>query len=395
MEAHPERGALRPEAGEMARSEAGRIRVLNILTNFHIGGTERQVTNIALKLDSARFDLHLACLRHSGELLDELKDLDVPRPEFRIGSLYSPRTVLQAIRLIRYLRRNRIQMVHSYGIYPNLFTVPAAWLARVPVVIASIRDRGDILSPWQRSLQRLVCRLADCVLVNASTIRETLVEQGYRADNIVVIPNGVMPPKPVAPRPEKDVRAELGIPAGAPLVIVFSRLNRMKGVEYFLEAVVQVAQRFPEVRFLIAGDGENRAELQEQAARLGIAGKVIFTGFRTDLPDLLKESEISVLPSLSEGLSNSILEAMAAGVPVIASNVGGNPEIVEHEVTGLLVPVRDSGALAAAMIRLVEEPKLRAKFGAAGRGRIGTTFSMEASLESVEALYERLMREET
>ena len=178
------------------------------------------------------------------------------------------------------------------------------------------------------------------------------------------------------------VRAELGIPPDAPVVLVFSRLNRMKGIEYFLEAVVEVSRRYPEVRFVIAGDGDNRAELEAYAAKLGIASKVLFTGFRTDLPHLLAEADLSVLPSLSEGLSNSILEAMSAGVPVVATNVGGNPEIVEDGVTGLLVPARDSAALAKAMIRMFEEPGLRLEFGAAGRRRINTVFSMERSVES-------------
>jgi len=378
----------------MARTAARKIRVLNLLTNFHIGGTERQVTNIALKLDSSRFDLHLACLRNSGELLEELKDLNVPRPEFRIGSLYSFATLIQGLRLIRYLKRNRIEMVHSYGTYPNIFTVPAAWLAGVPVVIASIRDRGDILPPWQRWLQKVVCRFADCVLVNASTIKDTLIDQGYCGDNIVVIPNGVMPSTDISLRDGKELRAEIGIPAAAPVVILFSRLNRMKGIEYFLEATVLVLKQFPDVKFVIAGDGGNRAELEAYTAKLGVAGSVLFIGFRTDLPDLLREADISVLPSLSEGLSNSLLEAMQAGVPVIATDVGGNPEIVDDGVSGLLVPVRDSEALAKAMIRMFADPAMRKCMGAAARIRIATTFSMERSLRSVECLYEKLIREE-
>lgn len=392
MEVPPGSAALQPETVESPRPVGPRIRVFNILTNFHIGGTERQVTNLALGLDLSRFDLHLACLRNSGELLDELHSLAVPRPEFRIGSLYSIRTVAQAFRLIRYLRRNRIQMLHSYGIYPNLFSLPVAKLAGVPVIVASIRDRGDILKPWQRRLQKAICRLADCVLVNASTIKDTLIEQGYQPDNIVVIPNGVTPAKPVVRRIGPTIREELGIAADSPIVLVFSRLNRMKGIEYFLEAVVEVSRRFPDIRFVIAGDGEHRGELEAYAAKLDVAQKVLFTGFRTDLPHLLAETDLSVLPSLSEGLSNSILEAMSAGVPVVATNVGGNPEIVEDGVTGLLVPTRDSAALAKAMIRMFDEPGLRLAFGAAGRRRIDTVFSMERSLESVEKLYERLMR---
>ena len=127
--------------------QSNRIKLLKMLTNFHIGGTERQVANLALGIDPSRFDLHLACLRNSGELLAELETLQVPRPEFRIGRFYSPKTFWQGIRLAQYIRRNLIQIVHSYGFYPNVFTVPVARLAGASIVVASIRDTGDLLTP--------------------------------------------------------------------------------------------------------------------------------------------------------------------------------------------------------------------------------------------------------
>jgi glycosyltransferase involved in cell wall biosynthesis len=368
-----------------------RIRLLKMLTSFQIGGTERQVANLALGIHASRFELHLACLRNRGELLQELEQLRVPRPVFDIGRLYSPETLWQAIRLIRYIRRNLIQIVHTYGFYPNIFAVPAARIAGASIVVASIRDRGDILTPLQRRIQKLVCRLADCVLVNAEAIREALIRQGYRPGNIVVIKNGIVAPQPAARQNGTVLRSELGVPATTPLIFVFSRLNTMKGLEYFIEAAALATKNVPEARFLIVGDGAKRTELEAHAKRLGLQNKVIFTGFRTDVPKLLSEAAISVLPSLSEGLSNSLLESMAAGVPVIAANVGGNPEIIEHDVSGLLVPVKDSAALAAAMGRLLDDPQLAARFGEAGRERVAEVFSMERSLGEIESLYERLV----
>src|ERR1700728_4844053 len=136
-----------------------RIRLLNMLTSFQIGGTERQVVNLALGFDPSRFDLHLACLRNRGELLEEIALLPVPRPVFDIGRLYGPKTLWQAIRLALYIRRNRIQIVHTYGFYPNVFAIPAARLAGAAIV-ASIRDTGDGLTPTQRRIQKLICRMA-------------------------------------------------------------------------------------------------------------------------------------------------------------------------------------------------------------------------------------------
>jgi glycosyltransferase involved in cell wall biosynthesis len=369
---------------------AEKIQLLKMLTNFHIGGTERQVANLALGLDASRFDLHLACLRYSGELLNELKPLRAAR-EFQIGALYSPRTLVQAVRLGQYIRRSAIKIVHSYGFYPNVFTVPVARLAGAPIVVASIRDTGDVLTPLQRQIQRMVCRLADCVLVNAEAIRQTLIKQGYDASKIVVIRNGITLSTFAKKQPNTRLRQELGVPLSAQLVAVFSRLNQLKGIQYFLEAAMPVAARFPDAQFLIVGDGANRKELEEQAARMGLGERTIFTGFRSDVPDLLSEAAVSVLPSLSEGLSNSLIESMAAGVPPVAARVGGNPEVIEHEVTGLLVPPRDSAALASAIGRLLEDKDLAVKFGQAGMRRVSALFSIERAVEETEHLYQRLV----
>jgi len=371
--------------------ESKKIKLLQMLTNFHIGGTERQVANLALGIDPSHFDLHLACLRHSGELLAELETLRVPRSEFRIGPLYSPKTLWQGIRLAHYVRRNVIQIVHSFGFYPNVFTVPVARLAGAVIVVASIRDTGDLLTGVQRRLLKLVCRLADCVLVNAEAIRENLIEQGYDPSNIVVIRNGITLPKASGKERSAALRRELGIPLSARVVAVFSRLNRMKGVQYFLDAAMVLAGRFPDVHFLVVGDGGSKTELEEHARGPGLGQRIVFTGFRGDVPDLLSEAAISVLPSLSEGTSNTLLESMAAGIPVVATRVGGNPEVVEDGVSGLLVPPRDSAALAAAMARLLEDPDLALRLGRAGMRRVSELFSIDGSVHQTEHLYQRLV----
>jgi glycosyltransferase involved in cell wall biosynthesis len=243
----------------------------------------------------------------------------------------------------------------------------------------------------QRRLQKLVCRLADCILVNADAIRENLIEQGYDRSKIVVIRNGITMEKFREARRGAVIREELGFPASARLVGVFSRLNRMKGIEYFLDAARVVAERFPDVCFLVVGDGAIKGELEEQARRLGLAQRIVFTGFRSDVPDLLMEAAISVLPSLSEGTSNTLLESMAAGIPVVATRVGGNPEVIEDGVSGLLVPPRDSTALAAVIGRLLEDEELALGLGQAGIRRVAELFSIEGSIDQTEHLYQRLV----
>jgi len=372
-----------------------RIPVLAFLTNFLIGGTERQVVNLVQNLARARFEVHLACFRLSGPLLREIDPSGVALSDYPISTLPSPRTLWQQGRLARYVRAQGIGIMHSFGFYSNVFAIPAARLAGVPVVVASIRDTGDHLTRLQKAMQKWACRTADQVLVNALAVRAVLVGQGYDAARISVIRNGIDVSR-FQGRSARAVRPALGLPETAPVIAVFARLNRLKGIEYFLDAGALLAKRFETARFLIVGDSISQAyrdELEKRTADLGLGDRVVFAGFRSDVPELLAEVTVSVLPSLAEGLSNVVLEAMAAGVPVVATSVGGTPEMVEDGVTGLLVPSRDAAALAQAIGSLLGDPARGRSIGQAGQRRVAERFSLEATVRDTEQLYERLLRE--
>lgn len=371
-----------------------RTPVLTFLTNFLIGGTERQVVNLVQNYSRARFDVHLACFRLAGPLLQEIDTSEVALTEYPITTLPSPKTLWQQARLARYVRAQGIRIVHSFGFYANVFAIPAARLGGAEVVVASIRDTGDHLTRLQKAMQKWACRAADHVLVNAMAVRTVLVEQGYDPDRISVIRNGIEVSRFRDRAGTNAVRLSLGLLPTAPVVAVFSRLNRLKGIEYFLEAAAQLMGRFEEARFLIVGDSVSQAyrdELEACAARLGLGARVVFTGFRGDVPELLSEVSVSVLPSLAEGLSNVVLEAMAAGVPVVATSVGGTPEMVENGVTGLLVPPRDATALAEAIGSLLADPARGRSIGRAARERVAERFSLEATVRETESLYAGLL----
>ncbi|MBI1735593.1 MAG: glycosyltransferase [Candidatus Rokubacteria bacterium] len=377
--------------GERARAGA-RVRLLELVTTFAVGGTEGQVATLAEGLDHDRFELHLASLRGGGELRPRMERLAHGVVDYGIENLYGRRALAQRVRLARHLRRQRVDVVHSYNFYANVFAVPAARLAGAPVVIASIRDTGAYLTPLQRRVHREVCRLADGILVNADAIRRWLVAEGYDARKISVIANGVELGLHGRPVDRARLRRELGVPAGAPLVALVSRLSRVKGIEYFVEAAAALAPRHPDARFLIVGDEAcadpgYADELKACTRRLGVADSVVFTGFRADVPDLLSEVAVSVLPSLTEGLSNTLLESMAAGLPVVATRVGGTPEAVEDGVTGLLVPPRDTAALARAISRTLHDGDLATRLGAAARQRATERFSVDAMIRATERLY--------
>lgn len=373
-----------------------KVRLLKFTTVFAIGGTERQVVNLVRGLDGEKFDLHLACFHRSGQLLPEIESLGIPISEYPIHRLCDPRTVLQQLRLARFLRRQRIHVIHAYGFYASAFALPAAKLARVPILVASIRDTGEMLTSRQKQAQQWICRLADSVLVNAEAVRQWLIAGGFPPETISLIHNGIelrrFDPGPSGP----SVRQQWGIAPDVPVIAMISRLNRLKGAEYFLSAAVSIASRFPAARFLIvgdvwAGDLAYRRELEERIVQLGLQDRVLFSGFRTDVPRILSEVTVSVLPSLSEGLSNTLLESMAAGVPVVATRVGGNPEIVQDGVTGLLVPPGDAASLAQAISRLLEAPPLAMRLGEAGKRRIAECFCTERMVRETEDHYCRLL----
>lgn len=385
--------------------QATKIKLLKFVTGFALGGTERQVVNLVKGIDLSTFELHVGCLNAVGHGVDGIKARGVPLVEYKINSLYKPNTFKQQLRLARYVRDYKIHIVHSYGFYSNVFAIPASRLAGADVVVASIRDMGTMVTQKQKRVEKLICRLADCILVNAEAVRQRLIAEGYPGQRIAVIRNGIDLSRFARQGNSSRLRQELGLPPRAPLVAVVSVLRPLKGIEYFLEAATLVSKHFPETRFIVVGDSVyregsvvfgNRAyrhELERYAHSLDLDGQVMFTGFRLDVAELLSEVTVSVLPSLSEGLSNTLLESMAAGVPVVATRVGGNGEAVEDGITGQLVPPHDAAALADAVCLLLDNPGLALSFGQAARQRVAEHFSLEQMVRETERLYLRLLEE--
>lgn len=378
--------------------EDARTRLLKVVTIFACGGTERQFVNLGLGLDPARFDLRFACLQRQGQLLEEILARDLTVREYPMRTFYSARACWQQARLARHIRRDRIDIVHSYNFHSNLFALPAARLAGAPVALASVRDEGVHLTERQRRVHRRVLRLADRVLVNADAVGRGLVEQGLDPARIVLIRNGLDVGR-FQRLPSPTLREELGIPPRAPLVGLISRLAPVKGVEHLLSAAQIVLASHPDTRFLIVGEGhvdeDGRSPyadaLVARMRRLGLSHRVRFTGYRPDVPDVLADLQIGVLPSLSEGLSNFVIEAMASGVPIVATNVGGTPELVADGETGLLVPPADPRAMADAIVHLLNAPARAAALGAAGRRVAIEHFSMARLIRTTDALYQELL----
>jgi glycosyltransferase involved in cell wall biosynthesis len=354
------------------------------MTNtFETGGSERQLAILAKSLNPERFQVHVGCIRRYGPFAQDFQN----SPEFRLGgSLYGWQSLRARMRLARYLRKNRVQIAHAFEFYTTLTLVPAARLARVPLVIGSFRQLGDLMTPAQFRAQALAFRWCDAVVCNSKAGADWLAADGLPRQKLHVIGNALPDEAFMAAAPALLARP------GVMRVGMVARMNAgYKNHAGFLRIATQIHRRFPEVEFVLAGDGPLRSELEQQAKELGLAESVIFLGDRRDVSAVLRSMDVAVLTSESEGLSNVILEAMAAGVPVVAYDVGGNRELVNVD-RGAIIPPADENGFALAVGQLLTDPALRRRVARNARAFAEENFSLKHILNVYEDLYQSLLK---
>jgi L-malate glycosyltransferase len=371
-----------------------RIRLVYCLDNMDVGGTELNAVRTAERLDPDRFEIKVVCFRDEGPLRARYEAAGISVLTLRLRHLYDARAVRLGLQLRRFLRTERIDIVHSHDMYSNPFVTPWARAARTPVVIASRRWWQTLPSTKLRVANSLAFRMAHCVLANSPTVAESVrtVERIPR-QRVSVIPNFVDDAAFEAPTPNevRTLRREWQLPNDAVVVGCVARLVPVKNHTQLLDAVAQLCAQDIAVHAVIVGDGPTRSLLEAKARALRIEHLVHFAGERLDAINFHQLFDISVLCSLSEGFPNSIVEAMAAGRPVVATAVGGNADAVRDGETGYLVPVGNAGALAVAIGRLARDVSLRERFGSAGRTAARASFHRSAVVPALEALYERLL----
>jgi glycosyltransferase involved in cell wall biosynthesis len=348
-----------------------------VITSFDRGGTERQAAELVCRLDPTRFRVHVVCLRREGAWLPRVEERAASVAEFRVRSFTSWSTLRTIRSLSAWLRANEIGVLHTWDLYANIVGLPAALMARVPVRLGS---RRGITSPVTRrgllALQRAAFTAAHRVVANSEAAAARLRREGIPARRIDIIPNGIdVSDFPAARRPARKV------------VTTVANIRIDKGHDVLLEAVRGVLERHPDARFRIVGDGPLRATIEARAHTLGVAGYVDFLGARDDVPEQLATSDVFAFPSLMEAFPNGVMEAMATGLPVVATDVGGIPELVHHERNGLLVPPGDPGALAAGIVRLLDDPAFADACGRAARETIAARYSFDRMVATFESLY--------
>ncbi len=368
-----------------------RALVLHVAETAGWAGGETYLRTLATRLDPGRFRLSVA-VPEDGPLVERLAALGVPSHRVPLADRLLSPAALAA--LAGLFRRQRPAVVQSHGARSNVYTRLAARMAGVPVVLSTVHNSlFDYDVPRLRRAgyllaERLTSPLADAVIAVSGSVARDLVGR-YRLSEgkVVTIRNGIDAEAFVAGRHAGDLRAALELAPGDRIIGLTARMTAQKGHRYLLGALPALVERMPRLRCLFVGDGPLRAELEHEATRLGVAGVCRFTGARSDVADVVSLFDVAVLPSLSEGLPFALLEAMALGKPVVATDVGGNPEVVADGETGFIVPPRHPEALARAITILLEQPLTARAMGQRGGARVRERFTLTQMHESLERLY--------
>ncbi|MHB1047638.1 MAG: glycosyltransferase [Thermoanaerobaculia bacterium] len=377
-----------PVPGRVSR----RRRVLFVIGTLEVGGAEVQLTRLATHLDPRRFEAEICCLSDGGPLARDAEAHGVPVHVLGLRSLNPLREPLEVLSrladLLRLLRRRRPDVVHGFLFWGYVLGALAGRLTGAPVVVSSRRSLGDFKKgrPLFRAIEQVANRCSDLLVANSEAVRDDVIRtEGADPARIVVVPNGLRLPEPDM-ESRARARRSLGLGERGLVVGVIANLIHYKGHRFLVEAWARVVARTPGARALLFGDGPMRGAIEEQVRDLGIGDSIVLLGRVENARDLLPALDLYVQPSLEEGFSNAILEAMAAGLPVVATDVGGNREAVRDGVTGCLVPPADAGRLALAVAELLEDPEARRLMGAAGREAAGR-YSVERMVAAYEKIY--------
>ena len=355
-----------------------RVSVAVFLTSFQGGGSERQMTELIRRLDPDRYKVHAVCFHLEGPWLPRVVERAASVASFPIRGFGRPSTAIALARFAAWCRRERIAVVQTGDFYANVFGLPGARLAGVPMRVGSRRELNPDKTDRQIALQRMAYRCATHVVANSPSAREILRQERVTAPEVVMIPNGV------------DLAAHRHSRTPRPIrrVITVANLRPEKNHETLIAAAALLAPSCPDLRYQVVGNGPRRGELEALARMRGVHHLMEFLGHRDDIPALLADADLFVLPSRSEAFPNGAIEAMAAGLPVVASDVGGLRDLIDPGHTGLLVPPADPEALATAMRSLVEDPVRAAALGAAARDDIQSRYSFERMVGDFDAFYQ-------
>jgi sugar transferase (PEP-CTERM/EpsH1 system associated) len=374
-----------------------KLKILHVVHSLQVGGLENGLVNLLNRLDPQRFEQTVCCLTSLGKLAERIKLPNIDIVELNLSAEQFRFPLLRLAKIIRSLEPT---IVHTRG-WPTVDAVFAAWLARAPHIIHGEHGREHTDSEgmnWKRNqIRRIVGCLVDRYVVVCDFFRPWLREScRVNSDKIIYIPNGVDTAKfhpidnfseSIACAAKQELRGRLGLPGDCVLVGSVGRLDPVKDFPTLLRSFKAIASEFREAKLAIVGDGSIRSSLIDLCRELKLDSSVLWLGERSDIAALLRCFDLFVQTSIFEGMSNTILEAMASGLPIIATTTGGNPELVRDNETGLLVPIKNVAALTNALRTYIKDSELRLAHGLSSRETAVRQFDLAVMIERYAALY--------
>ncbi len=377
-----------------------KIRILYITDSiWGMGGAELCLLRMIPYLQQSGCECHLLTFHSNETVRPFLDQFTCPVEHWQLNNVYDVNAFRIARRLRQFIREHEIDIVHTFFETADLWAGAIAKLSGVKILISSRRDMGILRAAKHHIGYRLLRGMFDQVqAVSEGVRRYTIESDGVNPDRTVTIYNGIEPKLQAQPAAVVQLRERLAITAGVPIIACVANIRQVKGIDVLVRAMAVVRQFVPQVKVLLAGhlgSGANLVYCDEVIAlskSLDLQDTIQFLGQVEEVPELLSISDLFVLPSRSEGLSNALLEAMRAELPCVATAVGGNPEVVVDGVTGFLVPSEDAASLADRILQLLREPALRRRMGMSGRKRILQQFTVEIMVSKVLLAYDRLLR---
>ncbi len=368
-----------------------RVNVLQLITELDIGGAEKLLLSFIKKLNRSKYNVITAYLNGEGKLAGDFRKAGFKVFNLRMRNRMDLGAV---IRLYRFLKRENIGILHTHLIQADLCGFIAGKMASVPVIISTKHNPDEFRKRFSICvrLDGIFSNHSDRVIAVSHAVKDFLVKwEKISEGKFTVIHNGVNLEEFSIDTDIAEKKRELGINLSSKVVGSVGRLDRQKGHVFFLKAIPKILEDFSDIRFIFVGEGPLRSKLEKMASELRVNQNIIFTGIRPDVADILSILDIFVLPSIFEGFGIVLLEAMAIGKPVVASRVGGIPEIVDHGLTGILIEPANPSAIAGSVVKLLKNPVEAKRIANAGRAEVGRRFTADAMARKIEGVYDEIL----
>lgn len=370
--------------------------ILYVIDNMEYGGGERVFTEIIYGINRNQYKAYVAC-NPGGEFLGKLAEIGTHFRTVNMRNRVNPYAVL---RLAQIIRKEKIHIIHSQGARADFFARIASRMQKSkPRVVNTIAMpvEGFDVNPLRKNVYRFFDRLTECYvetfIVVSDVLKKNLIERhGRSTQKIVKIYNGVELSQYHLDAEYDKLRKDWGIPQNVPFIGAIGRIVWQKGFKYLIQAIPDIVRNVSDVKFLFVGDGPLKKELEDLSEKLNIKEKIIFTGFRSDIKEILSAVDLLVIPSLLEGFPMVTLEAMAMAKPIIATNINGITEQITDGVNGILVPPKDPAALAKSVIRVLNDRDYARSLGLLAREKVEQEFSVEKMVAETEKVYLSLLK---